>query len=230
MEFVEPNIPHALSSYTAQLATISTALQPTQEMVNIVADEMARDAAFPPPYHPYVTVDYTAHPWLPRIATHIAALSAWRARVQRIPNKQEISFQMWLHHHLRFIATADLRHAWQPFGGIAAQLSQLAVLLALAPTETCSFAMQYRAELPRYLADAARARLDIDYASYLSILKDEIYKRVPIEHRAAMGRMASPHNAPPPASATGKVVHTVRRRSVLIGVNMRFLSNSTLRP
>ena len=199
VEFAEPNIPHALSSFTAQLSTISTVLQPTQEMVNLVAEEMARAAAFPPPYKPYITVDYTAHPWLPRIATHIASLTAWRARVQRIPNKHDISFQMWLRHHLRFLVTADLCHAWQPFGGLAAQLSQLTVLLALASTETCSFAMQYHAELSRFLSDAARARLDINYVDYLSAVKDDIFKRAPQEARANRGQEATTH---PPAVST----------------------------
>ena len=92
--------------------------------------------------------------------------------MQRIPHKQEISLQMGLRRHLKFIVTADLFYAWRPFGGLAAQLSQLAVLLALASTETCSFATQYRDELSRFLPDAARARLDIDYVSYLACLKD----------------------------------------------------------
>ena len=217
VEFTEPNIPHALISYTSQIATISTAPQPTQEIVNIAAEESVRDAAFPPPYRPYVTVDYTAHPRLPRIATHIASLSAWRASVRRFPNKQGISFQMWTHHHLKFIVTADLRNAWRPFGGLAAQLSQLAVLLALASTETCSFAMQYRAELSRFLADAARDRLDIDYAAYLCNRKDDIYKRTPQEYRAATGRTFAPAIAPPPDVASAQQNPNFRWRSVLIG-------------
>ena len=195
VDFAEPNIPHNLANLTPNLASISLALQPTQEMVNVVAEELARAAAFPPPYKPYVTADYTAHPWLPRSSIHVNALASWRARAQRVPNKQDISFQMWLHHHYRFIFAAELCSAWKPFGGLAAQLSLIAVLLSLASTDSCAFAIAYFAELSRFLADSARARLDINYTSYLGELKDDIFKRVPRDSRAAMAQAAQ---QPPP--------------------------------
>ena len=190
VDFVEPNIPHNLSNLTPNLASISLALQPTQEMVNVAAEELARAAAFPPPYKPYVDADYTAHRWLPRSSLHVGALANWRSRAQWVPNKQDISFQRWLHRHYRFVFAAELRSAWKPFGGLAAQLSLIAVLLSIASTDSCAFAIAYIAELPRFLADSARARLDINYISYLDEIKDDISKRAPRDSRLAPGNAA----------------------------------------
>ena len=213
------SIPIALASYSAPLSAIGSLLQPTQEMVNEVSEALAKAEAFPPPYKPYITPDYTAHPWMPRMTLHTSALAKWRARVSRVPGKQDISFQMWLRHHLRFVFAADLCHAWDPFGGLAAQLSQLAVILSLASTENCSYAMIYHKELVRFLADSARARIPLDFRNYLSEVKEDICKLIPRDSFTAQsrpGQARAPRNqvntnavvtkasAPPPRNRKGK--------------------------
>ena len=214
--------PIAIASYSDPLSAIGSLLHPTQEMVNEVSEALAKAEAFPPPYKPYITPDYTAHPWMPRMTLHTSALAKWRSRVSRVPGKQDISFQMWLRHHFRFLFTADLCHAWDPFGGLAAQLSQVAVILSLASTENCSYAMIYHKELVRFLADSARARIPLDFRNYLSEVKEDIRKLIPRD--AYMGTTTprsnpartlrfqqgntlaqqSKANAPPPRPRKGK--------------------------
>ena len=128
-------IPLALASYSDPLSAIGSLLHPTQEMANEVSEALAKAEAFPPPYNPYIAPDYTARPWMPRMTLRTSALAKWRARVSRASGKQGISFQMWMRHHLGFVFAADLCHAWDPFGGLAAQLSQLAAILSMASAE-----------------------------------------------------------------------------------------------
>ena len=44
---------------------------------------VAQCGDFPPPYKPYVTPDYTGHPWLRRMPSQVNSLNKWRTRVTR---------------------------------------------------------------------------------------------------------------------------------------------------
>ena len=86
--------------------------------------------------------------------------------------KKAISFQTWLH-HLRFIFTAGMLHAWASFGGLVDQLNHFALLLSLASLESAGYAMRYHATLATTLADYARARYPIDYHIALSEIHED---------------------------------------------------------
>ena len=141
-------------------------------MVNVVSEAIARGEANPQPFFPYVTADYQQHPWLPRITAHVNALAAWKSKGQGV-RKKAISFQMWMHHHHRFVIAADMCNAWAPFGGLAAQLNHIAVLLSLASLETAGYAIKYHELLVTALADFARARYPCDYHSALSEVHED---------------------------------------------------------
>ena len=196
---MEVSILLALASYHAPLSSIGSILHPTQEMANEVSEAMAKAKAFPPPYKPYIAPDYSIRPWLPRMDVHTNALNKWKTRVTRVQGKQELSFQMRLRHHMRFVVTADLCHAWDSFGGMAAQLPQITLLLSLAATENFARAMLYRKEIVRFLSESARARITLNFRSYLSEVKGDILKMAPGEIPA---RSNQPRQFPRCGSAT----------------------------
>ena len=172
IEFNEIHLPKKLQCFTANLSSLAGTLRPTQEMVNFVSEQQARGEANPQPFAPYVIPSLTEHPWLPRSAPHINALSSWKAK-NRGSRKQPIAFQMWLHHHYRFVFAAELCNAWAPFGGLAAQLNHIAVILSLATLENAAYAIRYHETLISALADYARARFPFDYHSALSEIHEE---------------------------------------------------------
>ena len=104
---------------------------------------------------------------------------------------------MWLHHQYRFVIAAEMCHAWAPFGGIAAQMNHIAVLLSLATLESAGFAIRYHDLLVSTLADYARARFAFDYHTALSEVHEDTRRMVTRE-----GPTAS--NNPPPAPVKGK--------------------------
>ena len=127
-------------------------------MVSEASKSLSKAAAIPPPYKPYLTPDYATRPRLPRMVLNTNDLATWRAMESRAPGKKDISFHMRKRRHISFVIAAYLCHDCAPFGGMSAQISHIAHLLSIAPTEHCNYALMYRRELVRFLADAARAR------------------------------------------------------------------------
>ena len=150
-------------------------------MANEVSEAMAKAEAFIPPYKPYIAPDYSLRPWLPHMAVHANALNKWETRVARVQGKQELSFQMWLRRHMRFVFAAGLCRDWDSSGGLAAQLSQITLLLSLASTGNCAQSILYRKELARFLSGGARGRVTFNSRPYLSEIKDDILKMAPEE-------------------------------------------------
>ena len=98
-------------------------------MVIGVSDPLAKADAYPPPYKPYIAPDYTAHPWLPSMARRANSLNKWQTMVTRVQGKHDISFQMRIHRHARFVIASNLCRDWGPFGGLAAQFPHIAIRL-----------------------------------------------------------------------------------------------------
>ena len=172
IEFNEVHLPKRLENFTVNLSSISGLLRPSQEMVNLVSEQIARGEANPQPFVPYVTADYHAHPWLPRINAHSNALATWKTK-NNGARKKAIAFQMRMHHHYRFVFAAEMDNAWTHFGGLAAQLNHISVLLSLASLETAGYAIRYHDSLVSTLAECARARFPIDYHNALSEVHDD---------------------------------------------------------
>ena len=81
---------------------------------------------------------------------------------------------MCLRRHFRFIFTADLCRDLDHFRGLAARLSQAAVILSLASTENCTYATIYHKESVRLLGESDRARIQHDFRQYISEIKEAI--------------------------------------------------------
>ena len=180
-EFNEIHLPRRLGNFAVDLSAIAGTLRPVQVMANAVSEEIARGEANPQPFHPYITPNYHEHPWLPRTASHVNAFHMWKNKAKGA-RKNAISFQQWLHRHMRFVFSAEICSLWSPFGGFAAQMNHIAVLLSLATLETAGFAIKYHELLIRTLADCARARFPIDYYTALSEIHDDTRRAILTEN------------------------------------------------
>ena len=199
VEFNEIHLPHRLKNFTVDLSSIAGTLRPVQEMVNAVSEEIARGEANPQPFHPYITPNYHEHPWLPRTASHISAFHLWKNKANGT-RKNAISSQQWLHHHLRFVFSAEICSLWTPFGGFAAQMNHIAVLLSLATLESAGFAIRYHELLIRTLADCARARFPFDYYTALSEVHEDTRRAILTDS----DRSGPSNQANRPAKRSGK--------------------------
>ena len=146
-------------------------------MVNAISEEIAKGESNPQPPHPYVIPNYHERPWLPRINAHINTYHTWKNKTTG-SKKQAILLQMRLHRHVRFIITAEMCSLWTPFGGIAAHLNHVAVLLSLSTLESAGFAIRYRELLIRNIADNARARISCDYFATLSKVREDTRRAI----------------------------------------------------
>ena len=102
------------------MASIWAIIQPQKEMIGEASEAHAKAEETPTPCESYLTPDYPARPCPPRMSVHVADRSSWRPRVSTVPGRHDISCQMRIRRHLR---------AWGPFGGVASQLSHLAVVI-----------------------------------------------------------------------------------------------------
>ena len=66
--------------------------------------------------------------------------------------------QAWLLYRMRFLIAADLAGAWAGFGGLAAQLNHLAIVMNISITDSVSIALPYGRLVRDFLAERARPR------------------------------------------------------------------------
>ena len=182
-EFEEVCIPTALRRYNPDLSQLTGIIKPDQLMVNEISKQMTAAANTVPPYVPFVTVDLSGIPWRPTGSEHKRAHETWKSRVRGFSSKQEISLQAWLLHSIRFIFSADLCGAWATFGGLAAQLSGIAVVLAMAVTESAQTAIEYDRKLRNYASEMARERMEgVNFAELISTENELVKRRVLAEN------------------------------------------------
>ena len=135
--------------------------------------------------------------------SHSRSRQLARARVSRVPGKQDVSFQMWMRRRLGFVFSADLCRAWDPLGGLAARLSKLAATPSMASARNCIYSTIYHEELVRFLADSC---YNSDwFRNYLSGVKEDICKLIPRDAFTAQTR-TGPARAPRNQSNTNDVV------------------------
>ena len=182
-EFEEVCIPTALRRYTPDLSQLTGVIKPDQLMVNEISKQMTAAANTVPPYVPFVTVDLSGIPWRPTGSEHKRAHEIWKSRVRGFGSRQDISLQAWLLHSTRFIFSADLCGAWATFGGLAAQLSGLAVVLSMAVTESAQTAIEYDRKLRNYASEMARERMEgVNFSELISTENELIKRRVLAEN------------------------------------------------
>ena len=177
--FVECCIPRLLPDFSANLSGLASGLVPNQPMVNDISRQLAEGELCHPAYTAFPTAHLQDEPWKPDLSTHDRAAEDWKKRMTGLRSSQSISFQAYVLYSLRFIFSAHMVSAWEPFGGISAQLNALAVMLNISVVEHGGIAIDYDIAIRKHCAALARQRRsDIDYAHLLSHENPEIRKQV----------------------------------------------------
>ena len=165
-------------------------------MANTFSKEFYEASKKEPPYTPFVIPKLREKPWHVPLRSHERAAKFWRGGIAhkgRDPS-QQVSLQAWMLYILRFILTGDLCNAWKEFGGLAAQLSFLSIVLHLGVAENAAFAISYDHEVCLRAQRVARRRdQTVDYAKYLSGENEEVKRHI----KADLARVRPPTgNAP----------------------------------
>ena len=92
---------------------------------------------------PYVVPDMSKKPWAVQQPAHTSALEEWPKlqKSHKRPGCQSLSINQWFPCNLRYILAGDLAGAWSPFGGMAARLNHVGIVLDLAVTEHAGVAL-----------------------------------------------------------------------------------------
>ena len=159
--FEEIVLPRKLAAYAADLRGLGGFLKPNQPMVNYVSRELALGKLKVPSYTPYIVPSIAEVPWPVPSAEHKAAMVKWNSNRQaaKAAQPQPVPINAWVLYQLRFIFAADICGAWCSFGGIAAQLNHLSIVLHIATTEAVGIALTYDQLLKSHLEELARSRV-----------------------------------------------------------------------
>ena len=127
-------------------------------------------------------------------------MTRWRTNSRQAAKNakpQSLPFSAWILYRIRFISTADVCGAWSSFGGLAAQLNHLSIVLHIATTETIGTALVYDSLLSSHLDELARSRAGRvgDAVDFASLLSNE-------HHRFKI--QAATQTAKPPPAEKGK--------------------------
>ena len=216
--FEEVVIPTRLKNFRADFSLLGAFLKPNQLMANYVSREIARGKCQTPPYTPYIVPDLSIAPWPVPTTEHTSALARWKSNKQTAKaGAPTLPFPTWVLLRLRFILTADLCGAWFPFGGIAAQLNNLSILLHLSAVESIAVAWAYDSILSAHLEELARARADrtAGAVDFVDLLSSENH-RFKMQAIAQAGRSApgsaGADRAPPKASTEAKATAAPKRK------------------
>ena len=187
--FEEIAIPGRIREFKADLSSIGGFLKPTQEMANFISLEIARGRSKVPAYTPFAVPDLSAAPWAVSSKEHDAAVSRWGTS-SRVADREgaanSIPTQAWLLYNLRFVIAADLAGDWSAFGGIAAQLNHLSIIMHIPTTDSAAIALSYDRMAREFLAEKARSRQKVDIAAFstdfLSVGNPALKLRAIAEH------------------------------------------------
>ena len=123
-------IDRRMRDWSVSLSGIAGPLQPEQDMTNFFSSELEKGRIARPPYTPYVTTDSLAsYPWMPPDDPHHKALDRWKSNqtnFNRFTGGQDLSVAQFVLYRMRFILCGDLTDAWSDYGGLTAQLNNLA--------------------------------------------------------------------------------------------------------
>ena len=113
-----------------------------------------------PPYTPFATPKPRDRPWCADLPSHERAN---KARKESVPNKtkespQQVSIIAWLLYMLRFVFVGDVLDLWSAFGGPAAQLGHLSIVLRVETVGNATLSIIYDSELRAHIQRLARPR------------------------------------------------------------------------
>ena len=102
--------------------------------------------------------------------------------------------QAWLLYRLRFSIAPDLAEAWAGFGGLAAQLNHLAIVMNISIADSAAVALSYGRLVRGFLAERARSRHEMTlgdsfFSDFLSVENPDTKLRA---------TAANPRSAPQP--------------------------------
>ena len=128
-QFPEVKIGETVAKHPV-LRDIGSKLMPTQEAVNFFTKLRFEAAALVPPYTPYPAPKLMDAPWTPKGADVKRAAQAAEAKQKRSGVKESYpSLAQLMLAHLRAIVAGEVAGAWQKFGGLGAQLNNMAEAL-----------------------------------------------------------------------------------------------------
>ena len=160
--FGEVVLPDRLRAYTADLPSLGALMKPNRPTANYVSRELGRVKLQIPSYAPYIAPDLSESPWPVPIAEHTAAMTRWRGSRQasKMDKHLQLPFTAWVLYRLRFISAADICGAWSSFGGLAAQLNGLSLVLNIDAMDNIQTVLIYDALLPNRLEALTRSRAE----------------------------------------------------------------------
>ena len=131
-------------------------------MVIYVSRELALGKLKVPSYTPYIAPNIAEAPWPAQSAERRASMAQWNSNCQaaKAAQPQPVPVNERALYQLRFLFASDICGARNSFGGIAAQLNHLSIVLHLATTEAVGTALTYDQMLKSHLEELARARVD----------------------------------------------------------------------
>ena len=183
-----------MGDFKADLSSAGGFLEPTQEMANFTSLKLARGRSKVPAYTPFIAPDVSAAPWAISSKEHDAAVSRWRTSsrvVMREDAASSIPTQAWLLYRLRFVIAADLAGAWSAFGGMAAQLNHLSIIMNISITDSAAIALSYDRLVREFLAEKDRSRQEVNsttyFADFLSVGNPALKIRAMAEHPRPTG-------------------------------------------
>ena len=169
-------------------------------MINEIPRLIAGGELCRPSYIAFPVAQLQEEPWKPKLPTHDRPDDDWGKRTTGSAHLQLFPTQAYILYSLRFIFSAHMVLAWEPFGGIPDQFNALASDLNLSIVENSGGDIEYDLAIRKQCADLARRRRSsIDFDRLLSQEQAEIKKHV-IAHRTA-----------PPAHA-GDPPNQIRRK------------------
>ena len=142
-------------------------------MANYVSMELDAGRVQIPSYAPYIgrpfeyskgittSMLWTHPPWNGPTSGHPAAFTNWTSGGKaNAPKVANLPHKAWMLYWMQFLFTADIFGPWGRFGGLAAQLNYLPIILHLTTTEISAAAVLYRSLLSSRLEAMARSRAE----------------------------------------------------------------------
>ena len=132
-----------------------------------------------PSYTPFAIPQLDKEPRCDPSAGHRSSIARWREN-SRHKNRSSapisIPCQDWVLYNIRFLITGELCGAWRSFGGLAAQLPHVDIVLNIAKTENIPTALSYDRLVRTDIQERARARgerrIDAPSTEFVELLKN----------------------------------------------------------
>ena len=174
--FEEVVIPARMATFSVDLSGLAALLKPNQDMANAISLELARGRDKVPAFTLLIYRRLAEPPRSVATKEHSAAIAKWRGNARQAKREAfplAVPIQAWMLYQLRFLLTAELIGALSTFGGLAAGLSHLPIVLNIATVDTIAVGLAYGRMVKQHLEEMATSRAESTveagyFASFLS--------------------------------------------------------------